>query len=99
MTRRPFNLSFLRRGAIRTPPATSTGVTRREAIAGVAAAAVVPRFFSSFAGTPGVVGVTASPGRAALTQTTASGASTLYGRAERLVYAETLPLTPPALQI
>jgi hypothetical protein len=33
------------------------------------------------------------------TQTTASGASTLYGRAERLVYAETLPLTPPALQI
>jgi hypothetical protein len=33
------------------------------------------------------------------TQTTASGTTTLYGRAERLVYAETLPLTPPLLQI
>jgi hypothetical protein len=31
------------------------------------------------------------------TQTTASGSTTLYNRAERLVYAETLPLTPPLL--
>jgi hypothetical protein len=67
MKRRPFDLTFLRRGARRTDPVPEPGLTRREAIAGVAAAAVVPAVLSSFAEGPGVIAVTSTPGRAAFT--------------------------------
>lgn len=67
MARLPFDLTFLRSGAVRAKALPEPGLTRREAIAGVAAVVAIPAVLTKFAGGPGVVAVTSSAGRAAIT--------------------------------